>query len=418
MVCDVNNRLIRNIFSLGWLQALNYIVPLVVLPIMIRSLGNYNFGRLSLCISIVNYCLIVVDFGLNMLVTKDVSENRDNRDILSEIFTKTILIKLFLVILIVVIVFALAKYVEIVGDNIKLIFVLYLLVVGQSIFPIWFFAGIENLKFSLIVNTIGKLLYLGLMFFFVREPRDIYMAAVITSSIPFVIGISGVFYVIKKYNVSFLRVPIKGVFLYAKSSFDLFMTNIFTSIYINLPMIVVAGFFGYNAAGSYATAEKIISAFKNVFVPISQAIYPNIANHIKNDENNAKLKIKIFLRFFIVIGVVISILVYYCSDYMVYIVAGNKFNESASLLKIMALLPLFFGISNMLGTNTLFVLGYRKEFVNSLFFASIFGGISILLSGYAFSLEVVSLSIVVTELFVCLLMYAYIKKKKVFKIYP
>lgn len=418
MVCDVNNRLLKNIFSLGWLQALNYIVPLVVLPIMIRSLGNYNFGRLSLCISIVNYCLIVVDFGLNMLVTKDVSENRDNNDILSKIFTKTILIKLFLAVVILVVVIVLAAYVEMISNNINVIFLLYFLVLGQSIFPVWFFAGMENLKFSLIVNTIGKLLYLVLMFLFVREPRDIYMAAIITSSIPFIIGITGVFYVTKKHNVSFLWVPIKDVVLYAKNSFDLFMTNIFTSIYINLPMIVVAGFFGYNAAGSYATAEKIIGAFKNVFVPISQAIYPNITNHIKNDKNDAKLKIKSFLRLFIVIGVVISIVVYSCSDYMVYIVAGNKFNESADLLKIMALLPLFFGVSNMLGTNTLFVLGYRKEFFYSLFFASIFGGVSILLSGYAFSLEVVSLSIVVTELFVCLLMYAYIKKEKVFKIYP
>ena len=87
---NLNSSLPKSIFFLGSLQAINYIVPLLVLPVIISGLGMTQFGVLALCVSITNYFVILVDFGFNMLATKEASENRTNNSYLSELFFKVI----------------------------------------------------------------------------------------------------------------------------------------------------------------------------------------------------------------------------------------------------------------------------------------------------------------------------------------
>ena len=98
----------------------------------------------------------------------------------------------------------------------------------------------------------------------IHSEGDILRAAVITSLVPLTVSLVLLISAVNKYNLKYVSFSLSNNIAYAKSSFDLFLTNVFTSIYINLPTIIVGQFFGYSAVGLYTLAEKIILAFKNI----------------------------------------------------------------------------------------------------------------------------------------------------------
>ena len=54
-----NKKLLENIIALSFLQFLNYILPLITFPYLIRVLGVEQFGLFTLIISTITYFKII-----------------------------------------------------------------------------------------------------------------------------------------------------------------------------------------------------------------------------------------------------------------------------------------------------------------------------------------------------------------------
>ena len=66
----LNKNVFKNFCSLSVLQGFNYILPLLVLPYLIRTVGLNYFGVLMFSQSIINYFIIIVDYGFNLSATR------------------------------------------------------------------------------------------------------------------------------------------------------------------------------------------------------------------------------------------------------------------------------------------------------------------------------------------------------------
>lgn len=64
--------LIENFFSLGALQVINLILPLVVLPYMIKTVGFDKYGVVVLAASLIAYFSSVTDYSFTITATRDV----------------------------------------------------------------------------------------------------------------------------------------------------------------------------------------------------------------------------------------------------------------------------------------------------------------------------------------------------------
>lgn len=91
-----NNSLIENIFSLSILNGLNLILPLVTIPYLVATVGSAHYGIYSIVYSIVQYALLVSNYGFSYTSTKQIAQNRENIDTISWIFSSTILAKIIL----------------------------------------------------------------------------------------------------------------------------------------------------------------------------------------------------------------------------------------------------------------------------------------------------------------------------------
>jgi PST family polysaccharide transporter len=86
--------LFKNIFSISAVKIFDYILPILVIPYIVRIIGVTNFGKVSVAQSFISYFSILINFGFNYSITREIAINREDKKKLSSLFSTTIFTKL------------------------------------------------------------------------------------------------------------------------------------------------------------------------------------------------------------------------------------------------------------------------------------------------------------------------------------
>jgi PST family polysaccharide transporter len=90
----VNNiTLAKNIGYLSMIQVVNILIPLIIYPYLILTLGKEVFGLTVFVQTVISYLIILVNFGFNLSATREISIHRSNTIKLSEIVSSVFIIK-------------------------------------------------------------------------------------------------------------------------------------------------------------------------------------------------------------------------------------------------------------------------------------------------------------------------------------
>jgi PST family polysaccharide transporter len=85
--------LLTNIFSLGTIQLVNYILPLLTVPYLVRILKPDYYGLIAFSTATITYFIMLTDYGFNLSATRQISIHRKNLKKVNEIFSATIFIQ-------------------------------------------------------------------------------------------------------------------------------------------------------------------------------------------------------------------------------------------------------------------------------------------------------------------------------------
>jgi PST family polysaccharide transporter len=363
-------RLFSNFLYLSLLQATNYLLPLITFPYLARVLGPEKFGLIAFAQAFMQYFVVLTDYGFNLSATREVSIYREDKDKLEEIFSAVMIIKLVLLlvsfILLITIVFSFEKF----RKNWIVYILTFGIVIGQTLFPIWFFQGLEKMKYITFLNILAKFLFTIFIFLLVKESSD-YWKVPLFLSLGFILsGIIALYIVLKNFKIHLKIVNFSILKYYLKEGGYIFISNIAISLYTISNTLILGLFTNSTIVGYYAAAEKIIKAIQGLYGPVSQTIYPYITKIVQDNKLRAIQILRKLVLLYAITSFLISTLVLIFSDLLINLIVGPDFKESIKVLRIISFLPFIISLSNILGIQTMLSFNYKKAFTKILIIAS------------------------------------------------
>lgn len=404
-------KLLSNFFSLAILQGTNYILPLITLPYLVRVLGPGQYGLIAFAQAFIQYFVLITDYGFNLTATREISIHKENKHKVSKIFSIVMFIKLNFMIISFIAMLIIVLLVDKFTADLWIYIFTFGTVVGNVLIPIWFFQGMEKMKFITALNILAKLLSTISIFVFINSADDILMVPLINASSFIFSGILALLIIFMKFKIK-ISIPNKReIKQQLFEGWHVFISQIAVSLYTISNTFILGVFTNNTIVGYYASGEKLVKAVQGLIQPISQTIYPHISKLASNSKREAIRFISKAFYFVGFITLIMSSILLFFAEPIVSLVLGNQYTNSIIVVQILSFLPFIIGLSNILGIQTMLTFNYKKEFSKIIITSSILNLVIAFIMVNVMSYIGISLSVLFTEVLVTVCMFIFLYKK-------
>lgn len=354
------NKLRKNIFSLFILQGANYVLPLLAIPYLVRVLGPDNFGRIAFAQAFIQYFVIVTNYSFDLSATRSVALARHDAERLSRLFFSVMTIKSGVMIFGFGVMSLIVYTVPSFSNDWTLFAVVYALVAGNALFPVWFYQGLERMRHITAFTIAARFLLLICIFLFVRNSSDYVLAAGLLSSGMLLAGLISLIYIPRIADLRLRWPGLKHIQKDFTDGWHIFIAMLGGNLYNNSSVFFLGLLSSPAVVGYFAAADKLIKAVQGLVQPVSQAVFPHIATLITKSRAEALYFIGRLLRV-VGLGMLgISIVTIFLAAPISNVLLGSKFSASIPLIQLMALIPFFVGVNNVFGAQFLVQFGFGR----------------------------------------------------------
>ena len=366
-------KLLTNTLWLYSLQGLNYVLPMLVLPYLIRVLGVGNYGVIAVAQAFAQYFTIFTDYGFNLSATKRIAvANGDDTDAVRRTFWGVLLIKCVLLLAGFALLLGITAALPSMSGMRTAYLVAYLAVLGNVLFPVWYFQGIEKMKTISIITGLSRIVTVGSVFFLVHGPADTIRALALQSAAPLLAGLVG-FAAAARSNWNGTKLPrTADVKLLLKEGWHLFLSTAAVTLYTNTNVFLVGMLGGVAQAGYFSAAEKIIRAAQGLLIPLTQVLFPHVNALMKQSRQVAVRFIRRSLLTIALPTFAGSLLILFGAPLLAHFAFGFANPTTNNTLRWIAFIPFLVAVSHILGIQTMVVFGYEKAFSRILILAGFF----------------------------------------------
>lgn len=401
-------KILTNYFYLTIIQALNYLLPFITFPYLVRVLGIEKFGLIAFANAATSYFVIIADYGFNLTAPYEITINKNNRNKLIEIFSSILTIKFLLstlsFVILCLLIFSLPKF----KCNALLYIFSFGTVLGTVIFPVWFFQGIEEMRYIALLDFISKLLSTISIFIFIKQSSDFLLVPILNSMGAITSGIMGIVIIKIKFKVYF-KIPHKKIIKKNLiNGWNIFISRVYVNLYTSTNILILGFMTNNTIVGSYSVAEKIINAFNKVFQPASQALYPFMANLYSN-KNSFFIYFKKICMLFGLLTFLFFFLLKLFNIEIVTIVNGRMNTEISSILSILTF-SIFFSPYGSFLTQTLVILKKNKTLNKIFLIAFLYNSIVVPTAIFFISASGMAYAVVSVQILIISLCFLEIRK--------
>lgn len=391
----------RNAIALIAMQAINYFVPLITLPYLTRTLGVEQYGALNLALSIIQYAILLTNFGFNLSTTQYIAVNRGRPLLVSRAFWETLTAKSLLMLIAFIALSIVTLNVPSFYEIRWIIAILFLQVVAAAFDPIWFFQGIEKLSRISLINSAIRFLSIPLLIIFVRSPDDLKMAAFIQALITLLVMGSNLFFSYKEKVIKLIKPSQLKIKMAIQLSLPLFIGTAAISLYNTATPIILGIVSNYEEVGIYSASFRIRGALLGVFLVLGQVFYPRVNSLFAKDHALGYNFVKKLMLWLLPINITATLSLYFIIPLLAPWILGEGFDETAETLKIMAPMMILVPYAVIFSNYLLLPLGYKRLFyIVPIITGTLHLSYSIYLSKHYGAIGA-SWSITITEIFSC-----------------
>lgn len=379
--------LTKNFSALAVLQAMRYLIPFIVLPYVTPIIGVTHFGEIAVAYAIALIFQTVVNFSFDFIGARDVARNREDMGKVSEIVSTILCARIVLYVL----AFVLLGGIVLAVPKFREIWLLILISVVTAFFSMhvseWFFQGIEKMEHITIVNVISRVVYIVLIFTFIKERED-YLLYPIFNLLGFVMAsMYSIVMMTRKYKCRLHIPPFSKILDSFNIGKDLFVNQVCMSLCINLPNILLGTISGSAAAGLYDAAGKLHNAGKHSIDVLNRTFFPFLSRQM--DKHTGYRRINFFF------SLLLAVLLFFLAPLLIRLLYSDEFLPAIPLLRILAVSVFFTGISSAYGVNYLLLIGREKLLRNITLTVTLLGVVLFVVLTYLYSTVGAAVAVVI-----------------------
>ena len=355
---DTQPSLKKNIAISTLYQILLIILPIVTAPYIARVLGPDQSGVYDYTTSIMTYFAMFAALGTASYGVREIARVRDDAAMRSKLFWEIELMTVMTSSVCIVVWFIFIAL----TPQYKTIYLVLTMGLLSTMFDIsWFFAGMEQFKYTVTKNAACKLIGVILMFLFVKKQEDLLLYVIIIISSTMIGDLSMWLYVPRFVEkVDFRTFTFRKHF---HETLIYFVPTVATSVYTVLDRTLI-GVITNNKAenGCYHYAMQIVNMMKALTFSSLNMVLGSRLSFLFAEKKYDEIKEKIAdsTNYILFMGIGICFGMLGVAKRFVPVFLGAGYDRVVTMLILMSPIVIIIGISNCLGSQYYTPAGYRK----------------------------------------------------------
>lgn len=409
-------KLTHNFISLSLVQGLSILFPLITFPYLLRVLGVEGFGLFTLIQTLIMYFDLLVSFGFGLTATQHVTKNLNDIGHLKKVISSVYVIKFLLFVCSMIAFLVIALFVPFFKGSVSLVFISSLYLLGNLLFPDWYFQGIQKMNNIALVAFISKIISLAMILVLVAGPSDLPYAILAVSVGGLTSGIVGIYLLHRSIPLKIVvpeRTFLKSLF---KESSYVFTSIFLAPLYSSVNLFILQAFTNPLMVGYYAIAEKIFGAIGMLTNIANRTFYPHLTQLYATSKEAFRKNVRSIVMIFFIAFLFLASLQFFFAEFIIRLISGSKdplqVAYAADILRIMSVGLLFSPYVSFF-FQLMIIQGQKKESIVNISIAVIINLISACIFAYFYSARGMAINLCIIVIIIAgLNFFAFNKKLK------
>lgn len=367
----IRHRLVKNTAALFVVQISGYAAPLLVLPYLSRVLSTEHFGLIAYATSFNWYFISLVEYGFNLTATRRVAICGGDSEKISKIFGSVMTAKALLTGLGFLMMVAAVLSTPKLRPHFPLFCIAYLAVIGDLLFPLWLFQGLQKMENLVWRDLSTKLLSTCLIFAFVRHDGDYLWAASFQAGSAMLAGVAGLITVPLLTKVRFVTPTLAEVFTALREGWPVFLSMAAMTMSSSTNVVILGLRSGPKEVAYYTAAYRLLVAMRMLVLPLVTALYPHISHMAVASRDGALAFLRKYAMILAAPFLCASLLLFFGAWPIIHLLYGQRYAPATTLLCIMAPGVFLLAVQHMYSTFYMLAFGFEKEWSRLILLAAI-----------------------------------------------
>lgn len=363
----------KNLSYLTLIQISNTIIPLIIIPYLANRVTQGSFGNLEFARYFCYFFSIIINFGFDVTITRKITLRKNEFHYVNNIVCQTFYSKTILLFISGFFYFIIINSVPSLQDIIFLLTVTFAINIGFVLFPVWYFQGIEELSKISLINFFIKIIIALLTVLLIKKNSDYWIFNYLQSMSFILLGLVSLVFLKVKYKLKIFKIDFLIIKEIMIEGLPIFMSTILVTFISMMFFVFLKLYSSESELGAFSTSHKIVASLQAlILLPFSQAFFPMITRHAKQDIMLFKKNINLSAFILIIITGLIGLFLILYADLSIKILFGSKYLYASQSLKVLAFLPMLMLLNNVFAYQGLLSLKKDKIFMYIHFFGSFF----------------------------------------------
>ena len=350
---------IYNLFSMYGIYCSTYLLAVVTVPYLTRTLGPATWGALAVVQAFAACLGLAVDFGFTFSGTRDAARVRDDRQSLKEVLSAVQGAKLLLALLGCGVALVVEHYLPLFREHAAAFWWSVLWAVLQGLNLMWFFQGIERMQLVAILDFIARVLAVVATFAFVKGPADMWLVLAFQAGASLLSLLVSV--VLAGKAAGFTVPPSGSVTKALRCSVRTFIPRNASSFFTTGNTFLLGFFVRPELVGFYGGADRICRAIVGLLAPASEAVYPRITNVAIHSRKRALHLARLGALVIVSGSLVMAVATYALAPMLVRVLLGPGYDSAVTPLRILTILLPTIAFRNVIAIHWMLPLDLEGE---------------------------------------------------------